>query len=449
MLNSSQRYETIMRKNGRETLAIIENYTTEQLTTSLYLHSDNKDAMKLLHWYERLILLCKHDFERYQVVRIEEHQKIIQFITENKLCNIWAGLIDYISINGDSSRYNPETDKIDITRNPALIALDSEIGDTWITITKDRPTIVYGVKRDGSGFLECTDPYYGVFDNLIELEYKYIMKKISLQKYQSQLKQMATSSVQDKGTEESLFNKLVYNLIPFYNEKTSVALPTKWIPHHIYNFKDIRQYHPDTVYLDMLHSRKNTLNSDGVVCTFKNAGSIKSLFLIEDMTDSGEFYLLFKVTTVEGYETSGRFMPHNESIFCGFSSNGYEWNLGVLVFLMLEVYADLTCEFPKERKRLYALKEVNDLDDPTLNSTNLYVKYESYEPPSESDSGRRKATQKPHKRKMATRKLASGRNPSQKAIDEAKAHGIELEPGKTFVRPYWVGTNRIRNEIKE
>jgi hypothetical protein len=442
MLSAEVKQKMVMINSAAEIRNMIEGYTAEQMSLELLLSSTDESAMKLLRWYERLLMLCKLDYERYVKVKSEEHIKIVAYIHEHKLYHQWAELIPYIVMHGDTS---DET-------YTALVALLSELGDTWLTFTMDRNTVVAGVTRDGKSLIEVVNPYHGFTDHLTEVTKKWMDGKMSEASYIKKITAMLTPEVVLTEREERGVNRILLNMIPFVNEKTKKCLPApdKWVHHTAFEVQPLRQYFKgDKDYIEMLQKRKYIINSRGVTAKFKNAGNIRELLFMEDMTSYGDMYLIYKVTFTNGKETCGYLIPKREAMFSPFEGGYQPDSVWILYLFVLEVYADLTCAFEKPNKRLYALKEVESLDDPTLNSTNIYVEYVEYEAPEEHTGTRKSFTMKAHGRKHATRKLADGREASEMARERAKAMGIELQAGETYVRPYWTGAKNVREEIKE
>jgi hypothetical protein len=440
MITALDKHKMIMFNSAKEIEAIIADYSVDRLSLELHLTSEDPNAMKLLRWYERLIMLCKMDFKRYMTVKAEEHHKLVQFIHDNKLYHCWSELIPWVVLNSDTSERTA----------PPLIALLAEIGDTWLTFTYDRPTLVTGVARDGKSLIEVNNPYHGFTDNLTELTKRLHDGKITEATFVKKVKPMVTPAVVLLEKNERALNRILFNIIPFINERTKKCVPTNWLEHYMYQVPSLRLYfkNGDREYLDMMHNRKYTLNSRGVTVKLKNAGKIKELLLMEDMTSYGVFYVFFKVTFSNGKESCGYICPNLEYMFNGFEMDSSPDSVYNLFLVVLEVYADLTCAFEKTYKRLYALKEVETFDDVTLNDTNLYVIYEEYEPPEERTGTRKSFTMKSHHRTHATRKLADGKEASEMAKERAREMGIELLSGETFVRPYWTGAKSVREEIK-
>jgi hypothetical protein len=416
----------------------IKDFTPDQLAFSMQLTSDDANATKLVRWYERLILLCSMDFKRYYKIKLEEHIKIADFIEKNDLYHCWAELIPYIAQHSDTDKFV----------NMPLVALLSELGDTWLVFSKENGTMVCGITRDGKSLLTTKDRYYGWADKASELAYKLEQGKISDATFRKKLPSVLHKDAIAIEQDERAVNRTIFNFIPYINEKTYKVLPQNWVDHNNFTVYPVRPYfsNGDAEFVKMLIARKYMLSSKGVLARLKNAGNIRDMFFMEDLTSSGMFYVIYKVTFLDGKETCGFIIPSIPAYSCGFQD---EHNRDAIIMLALEIYCDLTCDFPKEIKRKYALKEVDTFEDISLNSTNLYVIYEEDDKTKENKGGTRLGTpQKRHHRSQSVRKLAEGKEVSEIAKQRALEHGIVLQPGETYVRPYFAGGSaKVRKEI--
>ncbi|MNS42014.1 hypothetical protein D3C72_743830 [compost metagenome] len=120
--------------------------------------------------------------------------------------------------------------------------------------------------------------------------------------------------------------------------------------------------------------------------------------------------------------------------------------------MVLEIYTEIVCGLEKDRKRVYAIQEVEDIQDTSEHkSTHLFIQVETQGGDKKSGDKAKKTgshTKKAHDRTYARRKLPENWVASEEALERARELGIELPEGYTYVKPYKVGgVKGIREKI--
>jgi hypothetical protein len=410
-------------------------YTAEDIILKTYLHTDNDAAKELLNRYEKLLVMCKVNYEAYKKHRRSAHLEIVKFIEENQLRRQWVELCHLLIGN--------------INNSTALNALVSEMMETWMTFTWEKDTFCMGLSKDNTEWYE-EPQYYGDYDDgIYKMLSDFRSHRMSEKKFLAQQENLSHEIFLIQRNEQ-YYTVASFHMVALINNRTRCILPKTWISHYEDNMPTLRQYKTTDYYKEMLQHRKYLIDRKGVTVHLKNANIYDEVLFMEDLTYDGRTVMLYKLTTEFDESTMGYFLPDTGEFFTAYKYVGEDpsSHLAMENFI-LELYTDLTCDLPKENKRLYSLKETADFDDPNLNRTNIYVQYQVYTPPAEGTGRKRRGgKQKSHERIYTTRKLREGMKASEEALERAKEYGIEVPDGETFVRPYWVGINQVRKELK-
>ncbi|MEO2202322.1 hypothetical protein ABGV42_01045 [Paenibacillus pabuli] len=434
-----QKHEMIVEMGAEAQKLKIERFQAEEIILNSYIHTDNDTAKDLLHRYEKLILLCRINYNAYKKHRRSAHLELVKYIEENNYRRQWVELCHVINNN--------------IKRDSLIDILVSEMMETWMSFTWDRDTFIVGLTKDNTEWIERPQ-YYGDYDNeFYQTTIDFNNGKIKAEKYVERTRELYLNNWDTQRNEQSYTVTLIH-MIALLNQRTMNIYPKEWVGHFTNTPEKLRLYKDTSVYKDLLATeRKYIIDRKGVTVRLKNAGKYREVLFMEDLTYDGRLVMLYKMTDLYGDSTMGYFFPNTGEFFCGYKYAGADFLAedhahNIFENFILELYCDLTCDLPKDRKRIYAIKEVEDLYDPALNDTNIYVQYEVYSPSRESEGKSRKGgKQRSHQRIYTTRKLPEGRKASEDAIERAKEYGIDLQDGETFVRPYWVGINQVRKEI--
>jgi hypothetical protein len=422
---------------GYGTLLRLAHTTAEEIVIETYLHTDNEIAMKLAKRYEYLLLLAKTNEKKYMKNRDKMHLELANWIKENNIYREWVDFI-YFTQNSLDKKY-------ELTASAYM----SEIMESWNYLSGYDQHNIYGLNSDNE-FLYCID-YYGDWDIKMHLlNDKFKQKQISQQKYEDIVKNMKREFFIEKN--ENLRHIAVFGMIPFVNERTKNIYPKEWFPHADGDYLEFpRRWKKTEFYKDQLKSRKFLIDKKGIKIFFKNAGKFNELLLMEDVTKDKKIVMLYRLSTSLG-GTYGYFHLQDQYFFTPFKYSDCIEIHENIENMVLEVYTEIVCGLNKDVKRLYALKEVDDLDNiENYKSTHLYVKYKIYNEKIDDEelkSNHKGFIQKPHERRFALRKLKEDQKASDEAIERAKDLGIELQDGYTFVQSYSVGgIKEIRKEI--
>lgn len=364
LLSEKPKLNAYLEHEAEQHFSVLNNYSLQEIKDSFNLSPADDKAKQLLDMYKEILLRCRTDYQSYLKRRLEDHQAIIKFIDENDVRREWAYLHYFLVINGDTA------DKV----NPVLVTLASEVADTWMLMTYSSPNYVCGVTKDGDRFLETRDPYFGWSDELDSATFATMTSKGKKRLESAVNKLGGPVGILRYQERDRALTRLLLNSIWYINEDTKALIPERWVDHTSYNFAGARGYLDGDKLNALVHNPKKPLPRGGVTCKLKNSYDVSEVFLLEDTTSLGEHFIGFRVTNMQGEGTFGIFCPENLGVSLGYRST--DPSTDNILALVFELYADLTSGFEKNVLRKYALLEVDDLDDPKLNSTNLYVKYE-------------------------------------------------------------------------
>lgn len=421
----------------------IEDISAEDIITESYFQTDSKIAEEMARMYERMLVLAKVKPKEYFKKRDSLHIQIADFIRKNKLYSEWADFIYFVTknIDDDSSNYSK-----------LINAYKSEMMETWNYLTHYSLDKIYGVTSKNE--LLTSKEYYGDWDYDLAKEKWTLRKKglsdgkiasIILPKFDGRLFQTERN--------ENMIHIAIFEMIPFLNERTKNIHPKNWFPQAIKSKSTEypRQWKETKFYKEQIkNNRKYMLDKKGVKILFENAGMFKEVLLIEDVKKDKGIILLFQLSTNEG-STIGYFSLNDGIFFTPFKysdEGGIEIHDKIENFI-LELYTEIVVGLEKDRKRFYALKEVEDITyiNP-YRETQLYIQYQLFDEKNDGISGKSGYTVKPHERKFAIRKLRAGQQASDEALERAKEYGIDLPNGYTFVKSYKVGgIKEVRKEI--
>jgi ribosomal protein L17 len=414
----------------------ISNIDEEELIIKSFIHTNNPHAREMARKYEKMIVLAKVDFEKYLKNRDAMHMELVNYIHSNKLYKEWVDLI-YVTL------YQME-------RHELIDALGSELMETWAYLTWDyeKDHYVYGLTTGNE--LLVVPAYYGDWD--VELH----RKRAAYEKTKDEsilLDVILNDELYTIERNEQIYTNILFGMIPFINERTKNIMPKDWFPHaEADHLRDLpRIWKPTDFYKEQLRRRKYLIDKKGVRVLLKNAGVFREVVLMEDMTKDNKVVMLYRLTTDKG-STVGFYHLADEIFFSGYKySDGRHFHDHIENFV-LELYTEIVCGLEKDKKRLYAIKEVEDIEYiENEKDTHVYVQYVTYDHESDGTKRMRRGgtKQRPHERRFALRKLPDNMTASEEAKQRALELGIELQDGYTFVRAYKVGgVKEIRKEIK-
>lgn len=424
-------------KNGAYgNLQRISSYSADEIILASYVHTDNEKAKELLKFYEKMIVLAKVNPQRYVNERDSLQLQLSSYIHKNKMYREWFDFIYFLNLH--------------LEENQILDAYKSEAMETWCYLSEKRNHKIFGLTSNGE-LLYCQDQF-GDWDIEIHRIHKlYENKKITLEQMLSMHEKLKDLYIIER--HENIVDVTIFEMMPFMNERTKTIFPHKWLEMaYLDNLILPRKWKDTSFYQEQIKKRKFMIHRKGCKAYLRNAGNIKEVFFVEDVTKDKKIIMLYRVSTDKG-SFMGYYNLGDNYFFSPYRSTDHkEVHLGLENFI-LELYAEIVSGLEKDVKRLYALKEVDDIHHiEDFKPTHVYVQFQLYNEKTDRDelSGtRRHFKQRPHERSMAIRKLPPGWKVSEEAIERAKEYGIELQEGYTFVRPYEVGgIKEVRKEIK-
>lgn len=251
------------------------------------------------------------------------------------------------------------------------------------------------------------------------------------------------------GMEEiELFTNLVnvydnnnYILVPYIDEHNLFIRVDVPYQHHMPIFP--RCWKETGFYKDKLKLRNYMLPPGGVTVEYANAGDIEKI-MFSEVIHNEQVVMLYHVFTKANGEYAGFYSTKNQVFFSIFeNTNASPWHLDAENFL-LENYMMLTCNYDIDRKKNYAIQQVDNLEksfhypyQPLARIT-----YQSHMAAEGSGTGKPRRYDKLNyqeevrERDGMIRQLPAGRKPSAEAVQYARNMGYDLPPGRTFVRPY-------------
>lgn len=440
MVISSAELRKIRCENGADgTLLRIKDFTAEDIIINSYLHTDSDIAMQLAKKYEYMLVLAKLNPKKYKQQRDKLFSEFAKWIHTNKLYSEWVDFVRFVHINSHDHNFIIQS------------AYMSEMMESWAYLTGHNGTLINGLTSEGEPII--APDYYGDWDReLHQLHkdfssaHKNASKAEKLLFYEQTYDQFFSME-----RNENLLHISVFGMIPFVNERTQSIIPKKPYPLAEANGLRFPRIWKDTeFYKQELKKRKFIINSKGADLLLKNAGSWTRLLLLEDVTKDGKVIMLFQLSNPDG-ATYGYY-----SLDDGFFHTCYRYSDGRELHermenLVLEIYTEVVCGLEKDRKRIYAIQEVEDIDHTEeYKGTHLFIQFNLRSGgESTGKRGARKGShQKSHERKHARRKLPENWVASEEAIKRAQEIGLALPEGYTYVRKYKAGgVNAIRERI--
>lgn len=231
-------------------------------------------------------------------------------------------------------------------------------------------------------------------------------------------------------------------MIPYISEQTMYMVLQE--PYHHYEPHFPRIWKATDVYREKLKQRNYMLPSTGIVAKFVNAGDIREIRFAE-VLQYNEIVLLYKVITEGNGEYSGYYHTKSQIFYSIFEySNRPEWHDRVENFI-LENYMILTCDYEIDRKKNYAIRQVERFtkefhypDQPLVIYT--YKKATRGKASGETGNIRRYVKEdyqeEVRSRNGYIRRLPVNQQASEAAIQNARDLGLDLPAGMTFVRSH-------------
>lgn len=233
-----------------------------------------------------------------------------------------------------------------------------------------------------------------------------------------------------------------YTMIPYISEQTMDIVVQEPYQHREPVFPRI--WKNTEIYREKLGHRNYMLPSNVMTAEFINAGDIKTLHFAEILRNN-EIVLLYRVVTKENGEYSGYYHTKSQAFYSIFEhSNRPEWHERAENFI-LENYMILTCNYEIDRKKNYAIRQVDFLEGefhyPYQPLAVYSYKADGGNKDRRSKGYSRKYVKEEYQEEMRSRKgyirrLPVNQHASDAAIQNALDLGLELPEGMTFVRSH-------------
>jgi hypothetical protein len=414
-------------------------YPLEDILTQVFQIDADEQERILLNLYERLAILCVSNFSRYISVKYDVLKSIIDRIQQDSLHEAFLRLFAKTSAQFD--------------KEAICIGLFTEMSDTWDLMYIEQGKYVVGLDYDNKSFLLIDRPNWSEILYMGEMQYKVKIGRISPQTYSKKLEGKQDHLLRIC-TDDVIRSRMLCLLSQYITPKTIRILPEVWMTHSVVTFYHIREYMPTEFYVDKLRGRRYILDRKGVRVKFQHGYQFKEIMFLEALNHKNRTVLLFRLTFSDGGQTSGFYDIDMDLFMTAFTDyKDYKKENRLIENLVLEMYTELVCDFPKDDNTIDCLMEDDDVDYDLIyrDSKNIHYSceiYKDYENTGEHTGKRRKFTQKPHERIHTTRELPQGWKTSEKAKQLAELHNIELKEGETFVSSYEVGKHSVREEIK-
>lgn len=206
-----------------------------------------------------------------------------------------------------------------------------------------------------------------------------------------------------------------------------------------------RRWKETDYYLEKLKYRNYMLPAAGVTAMYTNAGDIKEIHY-QEVFYNDEIVLLYRVTSETNGQHSGYFHTKSQYFYSIYQGTDREdWHDNIKNFV-LENYMILTCDYEIDRKKNYAIRQVDRFErefhypDQPLVIYN-YKHKEVKSSVSGTASRIRKYVKEDYQEEIITRsgyirRLPLGQCASEEATQYAAELGLVLPAGRTFVRSH-------------
>lgn len=237
------------------------------------------------------------------------------------------------------------------------------------------------------------------------------------------------------------YDNNIFTMVPYISERTKEMVIEREYQHYMPKFP--RQWKTTDIYKEKLKHRNYMLPVSGITAEYVNAGDFKKILFMEILYND-EIILLYRVFTYGNGELSGYYQSKQQIFYSIYeTSNHPEWHDALENFI-LENYMILTCDYVIDRKKNYAIHQVEAFEHEFHYPYQPLVKYTF-----KSYKGKKteKSTESKHYRKENyleeirnrsgyIRNLPKNQHASEEAVQYASELGLDLPEGKTFVRAH-------------
>lgn len=248
-----------------------------------------------------------------------------------------------------------------------------------------------------------------------------------------------------------VYESNTFMMAPFINEKClDIVLKTPYkcnVP--VYP----REWKSTSIYRERLKKRNYMLPADGITANYRNAGDISSI-IFKEILYNNRVILLYRVITFSNGDLSGYYDTKSDIFYSlyEFSKNtvGYSdcflWHSQLENFI-LENYVMLSCDFEIDRKRNWAIRQVEDLKtdhfpDQVLVKYTWGKKSQCINNSNQRIFNKDEYVEESKHRPGYMRRLLKGQNVPKEAVEQAAALGYEIPPGFTYVRDHDITTEQ-------
>ncbi len=248
-----------------------------------------------------------------------------------------------------------------------------------------------------------------------------------------------------------VFDNNTFRMIPYIDERTAFVSIEELFMSNIIEFP--RRWKSTEVYSERLKERDYLLPANGVIATYKNAGDIKEIRFIETLHEH-EVVMLYRVSTRYG-QFSGYYCTKSGRFYSIYDDTVGPMHEQIKNFV-LENYMLLTCDYEIRSKRIYAIRQTENLqtefhypDQPLVS-----FQYRTLDRPAVSGKAQWRAHayhKEEYQEEIKTRvgyirNLPTGQKASDTACEYAGKLGIRLAEGKTYVRSHLY---RVYHKLKK
>lgn len=430
-------YRDVQKLRTRSTVFVVsellEDIDVNELISELFIYTDDKDSMKLVKAYEKVILKGKME-ENYLAQNLNVfYRDMSRYLKKHNLFKVFAEFAYFIYSNlSKEDSLNENNQALNIYQNILLQQYEYLGGEN---------KIVYGVRSDGrlmtrNQLFPCSDyPAYEIERNRIKdpAKIKRVFKRYG---YTDKMIENMETVVKDDG----LIENMTFAMVNFINEDTEDVLPKAYmLASENTDICNILMYEDIQEIKKKLKKRKYMLPTEGILGLYKNAGDVKSVFF-KEVFQNDKMYLLYTLTNKDDEGMYGVYDLRDNFFYSLYKDTSIEGKShNNIEKFILKSYLMLTTD-SEESDDLMEVKNIEELKEDYLFTPVVEFLYEEKDKKGNS-KGRRSFDKRNYKESTVSinpyiRRLPAGATASDEAIERAKSFGYELGKGETFVSPF-------------
>lgn len=457
LLNYQQKYgkrgndswsSWVLRKRTINIAALVISSITDieftDLESALYFHCEDKRSMTFIRAYESQIELAAINPDKFVKELDMFFFKLCKYIEENDL---FQDFYDFCNL-------------LALQRRLKILQGYQKLFDAYLSLLMQQATYfcrnqlensVIGITENGMLlYKKNPHPYIDIGGYILEKNMKdYLSGKNSLSPKQIHkaygpygynvynINEIETFEVIAK-----VYDNNTFFMIPYITEREMEIVVHEPYKQHECHFP--RQWKETGFYCEKLLQRNYMLPTSGVTARFKNAGDIKEIFFIETIRNN-EIILLYRVITYDNGEFSGFYHTRQQFFYSIFEHTNLSKCHECLKNFILENYMILTCDYQIDKKKNYAIQQVEFLEKEFHYPYQPLVTY-TYQQKTGSSKRNSKISnhryiKEEYQKEIRTRsgyirRLPENQCASSEAINYAASLGLKLPAGKTFVRSH-------------